>query len=76
MARATLYLKRPIDKIDVNIEENNLKVYGFVNADVVINELAKLARTDDGMVKIVEVMKVINDLSHLNFKEDKNADNR
>lgn len=64
MARATLYLKRPIDKIDVNIEENNLKVYGFVNADVVINELAKLARTDDGMVKIVEVMKVINDLSH------------
>ena len=60
MARATLYLKRPITKFDVDLEENSLKAVGFINADEFIGYLAILAIDEDGKVKITDVMNLIN----------------
>ena len=60
MARCTLYLKRPITKFDVDLEENSLKAVGFINADEFIGYLAILAIDEDGKVKITDVIKLIN----------------
>lgn len=68
MAKATLHFNKPITitEMDVDMDENSLKAVGFISINKALYEIAKLTATDDGMVKIVEVIRVLNNLSNSN----------
>ena len=51
----------PGKAVIVEVEPDDVKVYGYVRKDALINNLTGLSITDDGMVKIVDVMHLIED---------------